>query len=277
MGSKIIVDSCCDLTPELREKMNAVVVPLSITLEEKVFVDDDSLDLPGFMEEMKNCTGRIGSAAPSPMLFKEAFEGADTAYGVTLSSNLSASYSNAMLGKTLAEEDSGTDVHVFDSKSATAGEVLVALEIKKMIDQGCHKSGIVTTIEEFIRQMKTYFVLDNIDNLLKNGRLNKVVGKIICLLGIKPLMGSDGDGNISLFGTVKGPKQIVERLAGLIEKSLRDTRGRNLVITHCNNPSLAARLREAIEKRYSFKEIFVLPTKGLSSVYANVGGIVIAY
>ena len=276
MKTQIVVDSCCDLTPELEESLGAKTVPLTIMLGDESIIDDETLDLPEFMEKMHACTGKIGTAAPSPALYQEAFMGADASYAVTLSSNLSASYANAMLGKELAEGE-GADVHVFDSKSAAAGEVLVAMELGKMIDAGCQKPNIIASIEDFIKQMKTYFVLDNIDNLLKSGRLNKIVGRIICLLGIKPLMGSDGDGNIALVGPVRGAAQIVERLAGLVEKTLKDTRDRLMVITHCENPSLAERLREAVEKRYDFRDILVLPTKGISSLYANTGGIVMAY
>ena len=277
MGYKIVVDSCCDLTPELKEKLDATVIPLTILLGDKSIVDDETLCLPEMMEEMKACVDRIGSAAPSPELYKEAFQGERTTFAVTLSSNLSCSYAGAVLGKVLAEEEHEADVHIFDSKSASAGELLIAMEIREMIDAGCQKSKIIASVEEFIHNMKTYFVLNNIDNLLKNGRLNKVVGRIICLLGIKPLMGSDGEGNIALFGQVRGFAQVVEKLAGLIEKSGRDTRNKNIVISHCDNPSLAERLRGVIEKRYAFKEIFVVPTGGLSSIYANIGGIVMAF
>lgn len=276
MDYKIIADSCCDMTPELKQRLGVVTVPLTMTLGEKCFVDDETLDLPLFMEEMKNCTDRIGSAAPSPMLYKEAFQGAHTSFAVTLSSHLSASYANAMLGKTMAEEE-GADVHVFDSKSASAGEVLVVLKIRRMIDDGIHKAKIITAVESFIQEMKTYFVLDNIDNLLKNGRLNKIVGKLIFLLNIKPVMGADKDGHIALYDHARGQNQIIRKLADTIEKSGRHTEGESLVITHCQNPGLAERLREAIQNRYHFKEILIVPTRGLSSTYANAGGVVMAF
>lgn len=276
MDYRIIADSCCDMTPELRERLGAVTVPLTMLLGEKGFVDDESLDLPAFMAEMKSCTDKIGSAAPSPMLYRDAFQGAHVSLAVTLSSKLSCSYDNAMLGKAMAEEQ-GADVHVFDSKSASAGEVLVVLKLREMIDAGFHKDRIIVSIESFIQGMKTYFVLDDIDNLLKNGRLNKVVGKLIFLLNIKPVMGADKDGHISLHDQARGQKQIIRKLADTIEKSGKHTEGQSMVITHCQNPGLAQRLKEAIQNRYHFKEILILPTGGLSSTYANVGGVVMAF
>jgi DegV family protein with EDD domain len=182
-----------------------------------------------------------------------------------------------MLGKQLAEEETGCSVHVFDSKSASAGETLITLKLFQLIGQGIHRSKIIMQIEAFINEMKTYFVLESIDNLVKNGRLNKIAGKIVSALNIKPLLGSDGDGNISFFSYSRGEKQTISKLSDTIEKSGRNTEGEMMVITHCKNPGLAEKLKEAISLRYRFKDIFVVPTAGLSSMYANVKGIIMAF
>ncbi len=276
MDYRIITDSCCDLTPELIKETGAITVPLTMTLGEKSFIDDENLDLPQFMKEMKDCTERIGSASPSPSLYKNAFQGLFTSFAVTLSSNLSGSYASAMLGKALAEEE-GADVHVFNSKCASAGETLIVLKIHKMINEGFQKSKIISSIENFINEMKIYFVLDNIDNLVKNGRLNKITGKLISVLNIKPIMGVDGEGNITLHSHARGQNQIIEKMADTIEKSGRSTEQETMVITHCNNPGLAEKLMNAVKSRYHFREILIIPTRGLSSMYANDKGIVMAF
>lgn len=276
MEYKIIADSCCDLTPQLKQQLGVTTVPLTLILGDTAFVDDDTLDLVDYMDKMKNYSGKIGSACPSPGMYKDTFVGNHVSFAVTLSSNLSGSYASANMGKTLAEEE-GADVHVFDSKSASAGQLLLAVKIRKMIDAGMHKSKIITSIESFIQEMKTYFVLDNLDNLVKNGRMNKIAGKLISVLHIKPIMGSDGDGNIALYSHARGQKQIVEKLLHFIEKSGRSTDGESMVITHCNNSGLADMLLSAIRTRFHFNEILVVPTRGLSSMYANDKGIVMAF
>ena len=278
MDIKIIVDSCCDLTPELSEKLGAVTVPLTLTLGDDVFVDNETLDLSDYMEKMKAYTGRIGSSFPSATLFKEAFLNAKNSFAVTLSGNLSGCYGSAMLGKTMAEEeDADASVYVFDSKSACAGETLIALKIWKLLDEQRDKQSIISSIENFIKRMKTYFVLENIDTLVKNGRVNKITGKIISVLNIKPIMGSDGDGNIALFSHARGQKQIIEKLTDTIEKSGIKTNGETMVISHCNNIGLAEKLKNAIDRRYHFNEILIVPTNGLSSMYSNDKGVIIAF
>ncbi len=125
--------------------------------------------------------------------------------------------------------------------------------------------------------MKTFFVLERYDNLQKNGRLNKLSGKIAHLLNIKLIMGADGEGSIALFDKPRGTAKMIEKLLSYIEKSGKDTAGENIVIAHCNNPALAERLADAIKNRFRFADIHVVPTGGVSSLYADEKGIIMAF
>lgn len=274
---KIIVDSCCDMTPQLKERLDVESIPLTMSLGENEFTDNDALDLDRFMAEMEACTEKVGSASPSPFLYQEAMESARDSFVVTLSSRLSGSYASAVAGKTLAEENGKADTYIFDSKSASAGEVLIAVKIRELLLKGTPRQHIIQAIDHFIENMKTYFVLERYDNLQKNGRLNRIAGKLISVLNIKLVMGSDGSGNIALFAKLRGINQMIEKLLSLIEGSGRKTDGENLVISHCNNPGVAKLLEAAIKQKYHFKEIFVVPTGGISSLYADDGGIVMAF
>jgi len=277
MDYQIIVDSCCDLTPELKEQLGAVSIPMTLRLGQKEFVDDENLDLPEFMTEMMACTEHASSASPPPMSFKEAIEAAERSFIVTISSQLSGSYANAELGKAMAEEDGFVDVHVFDSKSASAGETLVAIKLREMLANGIPKDQIIKTINTFIENMKTYFVLERYENLIKNGRLNKITGKIVNILNIKLIMGSDGNGSIILHAKPRGTTQMLEKLNMLIKSSNRPTNGERLIICHCNNLPLAQQLSASITKLFNFKEIIIIPTRGAISLYADDKGIVMAF
>ena len=278
MDYKIVVDSGCDMTPQLAERLGVTsVVPMTMILGSKEYVDDETLNLPGFMADMKACTERVSSAAPSPFAFMEAIGSAINSFVVTISSQLSASYENAQLGKELAKENGAANVHVFDTKSASAGEVLVAVKLRELLSNGIPKDQIVSLVNHFIDNMKTYFVLERHDNLIKNGRLNKITGRIVQTLNIKLILGSDGNGNIALFEKPRGTEQMLDRIVSLIRKSNRPTSGENMVICHCNNLPLATRVSGVIRGQFDFKEIFVIPTRGLISLYADDRGIVMAF
>ena len=277
MEYKIIVDSSCDLTPQLMERLNVTSIPMTMRLGQKEFVDDDDLDLPGFMSEMKACTESVSSASPPPYSFMEAIESSQHSYVVTISRQLSGSYEAAELGKALAEENGLADTHVFDSKSASAGEVLIAVKLREFLSNGISKEQVIKSINSFIDNMKTYFVLERHDNLVKNGRLNKVTGRIINALNIKLIMGADGNGNIALFAKPRGTKQMIEKLLSYIRNSGKQTNGESMVICHCNNLSLANQISNTIKQHFNFKEIFIIPTKGVISLYADDKGIVMAF
>lgn len=276
-SDKIIVDSCCDLTAAMRREMNVETVPLTMMLGDAEYVDDESLDLPGFMRAMKACKKKVGSASPPPILYQEAVQNAGGEYIITLSGRLSGSYSAAVLGNRQAEEESGRAAHVFDSKSASAGETLIAIKLYELLKEGLPKTRVVQRMHSFIDGMKTYFVLENYDNLQKNGRLGRITGSLIHMLGIKLIMGADGEGNIALYEKVRGMKRALGNLVELVEKSGKAPEGENLVIAHNGNPESVGELAAAIRERYDFKGVYVVPTGGLSSLYTDDKGIVMAF
>jgi len=278
MDYKIIVDSCCDMTRELAKRLGITsVIPLTMRLGQKEFVDDETLDLPGFVSEMKACKDPVSTAAPTPLAFMEAIESTIRSFVVTVSSQLSATYTNAELGKAMAEENGKSDVHVFDSKSASAGEVLIAIKIRELLSKGLSREQVVKSINSFIDNMKTYFVLERYENLVKNGRLNKVAGRIVNILNFKMIMGSDGNGSIMLHAKPRGTKQMLEKMISLIGNSNKPTTGESVVICHSNNLPLAQQLSGLIKRQFDFKEIFVIPTRGAISLYADDKGIVMAF
>jgi DegV family protein with EDD domain len=271
---QIIADSCCDMSEELKSRLGILTIPFAMDLGEDKYRDDESLDLPKFKEAMSRWHGRIGSAAPSPHGFYEALKATGAKFCLTISGKLSASNENARLAAELLETD---EVHIFDSLSASAGETLAAVKLRQLIDAKLSKLDIIARLEEFIKGMKTYFVLESVDNLLKNGRLNRITGTLTSLLHIKPLLGSDGHGQIKLFGQARGRKQIIEKLIATISHSGRKTSGENLVISHCDNLDLAEALAARARELHDFAEILIVPTGGLSSVYADKNGVILAY
>ncbi|MDR1913755.1 MAG: DegV family protein [Clostridiales bacterium] len=277
MDYKIIVDSSCDLTDEQRELYGIISVPFTMRLGEKEFLDDEGLDYDNYMCEMKLTTQKVGSAAPSPHEFQKAMEVAKNSYVVTISGQLSASYQNAMIAKTHVEETGTARAHVFDSKSASAAEHLTALKIYELMQKKASREQIISTVQQFIDNMKTYFVLERYDNLYKNGRLNKIAGKLLEIINVKLVMGTDGNGNIAHHANARNIKHMIDILLSYIGKSGRKTEEENIVISHCDNLDLAERFSNAVRKMYTFKNIIIVHTGGLSSLYADHKGIVLAF
>ena len=278
----ILADSCCDLSPELLKKTQAKIAPLTITIDDTHYVDDGTVDIPPYLAARKASKNPVRSACPSPDLYAEDIKAADDdCFIITLSSKLSGSHNAAVLGVQLAEEDMPEKkVHVFDSESASAGETYLALMIHDLIAAGKSFEQIVETVEEKIRSMHTLFVLDSLDNLVKNGRISKTVALLANVLSIRLLMSDDGHGSIKNISKARGIKGA---LTQMVETCRKHTEGlaaasQRLVISYCNCPERARQVRDMIrEKCPAIGEIVMTPTSALSSMYANDGGVVIAY
>lgn len=278
----ILADSCCDLSPELLKKTQAKIAPLTITIDDTHYVDDGTVDIPPYLAAMKASKNPVRSACPSPDLYAEDIRATDgDCFIVTLSAKLSGSHNAASLGVQLAQEDMPEKkVHVFDSESASAGETYIALMIHDLITAGKSFEQIVELVEEKIRSMHTLFVLDSLDNLVKNGRISRTVALLANVLSIRLLMSDDGHGAIKNISKARGIKGA---LGQMVETCRKHTEGlaaasQRLVISYCNCPERARQVRDMIrEKCPAIGEIILTPTSALSSMYANDGGIVIAY
>lgn len=278
----ILADSCCDLSPELLKKTQAKIAPLTITIDDTHYVDDGTVDIPPYLAAMKASKNPVRSACPSPDLYAEDIRATEgDCFIVTLSAKLSGSHNAASLGVQLVQEDMPEKkVHVFDSESASAGETYIALMIHDLIAAGKSFEQIVELVEEKIRSMHTLFVLDSLDNLVKNGRISKTVALLANVLSIRLLMSDDGHGAIKNISKARGIKGA---LGQMVETCRKHTEGlaaasQRLVISYCNCPERARQVRDMIrEKCPAIGEIILTPTSALSSMYANDGGIVIAY
>ena len=278
MSFKIIVDSCCDLTPaQLREEC-FVKVPLTIRVGGHTIVDDDTFDQGELLWRMKESETAPQSACPSPMQYLEAFDcGADDLYVVTLSALLSGSHNAAAQARSIWLEDHpGANVHIFNSCSASAGEVLVALKIQELAQSGMDFTTVVDQVSRYINEMQTYFVLETLDNLRKAGRLSRVQSLVTSTLRIKLLMGATPEGEICKKGQAMSVKQALNKMVALMADDLKHV-GKRLSIVHCNCLERAFYVKELAMKQCRFDEILVSDTGGISTMYANDGGIVVAY
>lgn len=280
MKFKILADSCCDLNEELKKKLKISLVPFKIDVDDKSFIDDENLDTNKLIEAMKASPNPIKTSCPSPGDYLERYRDADVdnIYVITISKNLSGSYNSAVLAKNILEKDEPHKrVHVFDPKSASVGETLVALKIHELIEEKFSHSEIVEKVEKYIKEMKTFFILESLDNLIKNGRISKTKGLIANVLNLKPIMGSDGDGNIELVESVRGTKKAFKRLVELIGEKGEKLEEKVLAISHANALEKALELKEEIKQRYNFKDIILVKQAGLSTAYANEGGIILVF
>lgn len=278
MSYKIIIDSCGEFPAEWKEDERFESVPLILNVGGETVIDDESFDQASFLRKVAASPECPKSACPSPERYMKAYDcDAEHIYAVTLSSELSGSYNSAVLGKSLIlEEHPEKKVHVFNSRSASVGETLIGMKIQECEETGCSFEETIKKVEAYIAQQNTFFVLDDLETLRKNGRLSRVKSLVASALKIKPVMGSTDEGTICQLDQARGiNKALVKMVQHIVEKT-DSSESRVLAISHCNCAERAELLKNALQEKMNVRKVVVLDTSGVSTMYANDGGVIVA-
>lgn len=277
MSYKVIVDSCGEFTPEMNADERFQHVSLGIQIEDTHLTDDESLDQKELLKRIAESTQCAKSSCPSPEKYMESYHcEAERIYVVTLSSELSGSYNSAVLGKNLYEEEYGEkDIYVFNSRSASVGETLIACKIQECEEAGMDFETVIQNVEQYIETQHTYFVLENLDTLRKNGRLTGIKSLVAGALNIKPVMGSTSEGTICQLDKARGMKKALVKMADCMAADVTNAGEKILAIAHCNCEERALEVQRILKERFAVKSSFIVDTSGISTVYANDGGIIV--
>lgn len=273
---KIVVDSCCELPMEYHQDKQYEIVPLGLEVEDELIMDDESFDQAYFLSRVAASSKCPKSFCPSPENYMEAYRtDAENVFVFTLSSKLSGSYNSAELGKKLYIEKYGRkNIFVCDSESASCGETQQALLAAKWSKQGLAFEEICKKLTDFRDHMKTYFVLDNLETLRKNGRLSRVKALVASTLSIKPVMGST-KGEIIQLSQAIGIKKGLAKMAETVAREAVNPESKTLMITHCNCLERAESVKRMILDKIKVQGVLVMDTRGVSSMYANDGGVIV--
>ena len=277
MNYKIIVDSCGELTEEMKASGRYETASLEIELQGKHIVDDETFDQAEFLKLVAESPECPKSSCPSPERYMEAYHcDAEHIYAVTLSAELSGSYNSAVLGRNLYEEEYGEKkIHIFNSRSASVGETLIALKAAECEEKGMSFEETVETVEAYIEEQHTYFVLETLDTLRKNGRLTGLKSVMATALNIKPVMGATPEGTICQLGQARGIKKALVKMVEQVAEDVENSKDKILAIAHCNCRDRAEAVKNMILEKINVKDVIILDTAGISSMYAADGGVIV--
>lgn len=280
MRYKIIGDSCCDISKSNEVYGKVQHIPLTLSLEGKEYIDDETFDQKAFINHVAASKDYARSACPSPQSYMNAYEGDyDSVFVVTLSGNLSGSYNSAMTAVNMYYEEypnDGKKIHVFDSCSASCGEGNIAQKIYELAEQGLSHEEIVEQVNAYSLEMKTYFVIETLEPLRKNGRLSNLKAIVASVLNIKPVMGATDEGLIIQLGQARGMERSLKKMIEYIVENTKNIEEKVLAISHVNCIERAMWVKDEILKLAKFKDITIADTAGVATLYANDGGIIVA-
>lgn len=278
MTWKIVADSGCDFREleNLASGAEFVSVPLTIQIGSEVYVDDSGLDIDKMMENMYASSAATTSACPSPDAYAKAYEGAQNILVFTITGGLSGSFNSARVAKEMfLEENPNVNIHIVDSLSAGGHLDLLVAYAGTLVGKGLSFEEVVQEMTAYQAKTRLVFVLAKVDNLVKNGRLSKLLGKVVGLLNIRMVGENSSEGKLELLQKPRGQKKAV---AAVLEEMLKaGYQGGKAIIAHRNNEKICDQIREAIAAKFPEAAIETVKTGGLCSFYAEEGGILMGY
>jgi DegV family protein with EDD domain len=180
-----------------------------------------------------------------------------------------------MVAKDMYEEEhENARIHIFDSKSAAAGQHLIYEKIMEYVNAGDSFEEVVKKVETFRDEMFTIFVLDDLETFKKNGRLKGIKALVATAMNVKPVLVGD-DGDIKQIDQSIGVEHAVNRMLYIIEKKGFD-KNRKVRITQCASRELCVKVARVLTEKFGFTDVKILNAGGLSTTYENPGGVIVA-
>lgn len=278
---KILLDSGCDIAKEEAEQYGFGVVPLIITDGEQQWTDYDGIDILAYQEHLRSCSSIPTTAQPSPQTFLERYESlvdqADHILVITMSVGGSGTFYSAVMAKEMFEDkhpDHRCRIWVHDSWSCSMVEVMQAKAAHRMALDGKTMGDILVALEEMKRRSSSYYLVNNIDFLIKGGRVGNLKGAMVSALNIKPII-SIVNGYGSNHAIAMGYSKGLSKLAHYFVSEADETTA--LYLTHCGAENEAKELAERIRKTFPNLSVQINRMWGTMSTQAGPGTIGMFY
>jgi DegV family protein with EDD domain len=272
---QLVTDSSADLPKELLEEYNIHVVPLTITIDGKDYLEGIDLTPEEFHAKLNNARELPKTSQPSPGAFADLFKTLGNKGPIlclTISSGLSGTYQSACI----AREISGEDVTVFDTLAGSLAHGLQLIAARKLADEGLSIDKIVEFLIEYSKHSNILVLLDTLENIVKGGRLSKLQGSIAKVLDIKVIL-HNVEGKVEILEKVRGKKRFLKRAIEIIGERKSDFSDTVFGITHIDNLQDAEFLRDEIIKKYKPKDVIINYMGATMGTYAGKGGMIVSF
>lgn len=277
MKWKIVTDTGSNIfeIENLPEDTSFERVPMLLYLDDEELRDTPDIDRTNLIEQMKN-SAKVGSACPAPGVYAEKFDGAENVIAFTITGTLSGSYGSALSGRDLIlEENPNKNIFILDSKS-TAGEVdLLIRKAVELIHEGKEFNELVEDLKNYHKKTRVAYMFKSIENLVKNGRVNKFIGTVVDRLNIRVIGIRSDEGTIEMTSRARGEKRAIK----VFIKDIIDSgfNGRIMEIAHVNNEPLAEKIANIMIEKFPEVNVKIRTTSGLCTMYTEDGGITVGY
>jgi len=276
----IVTDSIANLTRELVEQYNIMIVPISICFRDQVYRDWVDITPTEAYELFLQDPERFTTSPASPGHYLEAYHEASNQTSdilcVTLSSKLSTGYDMACVAKEQAKTElPQASIEVLDSQTVTAAQGFVALAAARAAAEEKALAEVVKVAKEMRDRVTFIILLDTIRHVYRTGRIPKVAAQVGSVLKIKPILTSSS-GLVRFAGAVRSREHGINRILQM----MRDKVGQGLVhvaVMHAYAQDEAERLKERISSEFNCAELWLTEFSPVMGYATGTGTLGFAY
>jgi len=250
MKVAVMTDSTAYIPADVREKHGIHMVPLSVVFEDESFREELDITTEEFYQKMKESKNLPKTSQPSvgdvAKKFEELSKEYDAVISVHLSSGISGTYQAVVSAGEMVED---IEVHPYDSEISCMAQGFYALEAAELAKAGKTPEEIIKRLDEMKRSVRAYFMVDDLTNLQRGGRLSSTQAMVGGLLQIKPVL-HFVDKVIVPFEKIRTRKKAINRIMGLLEEEAAKGHDLRVVFIHGNDKDSAAELEKEFLEKY---------------------------
>jgi DegV family protein with EDD domain len=277
MTIQIVTDSGSDLPPALAKQHGITVVPLQVLIGGQTYQDGVDLTPGEFYQKLREHRELPKTSQPTPHDLLTAYKAA-LARGPVVAIHVSGALSGTFQTATMVARDLSEQIHIFNSRTGSAAQTMLALEAAEMAQAGAEVPEILRRLEQRRAVSHTFMLLNTLENAVKGGRVSPLAGMAANLLGIKAIVAVTDAGTVVSAEKVRGRAKAIDRLLELgAEHGGDDWSQRRVAVAHCACPEEAEAFAARVRERYQPRDILLMEVGATIGTYAAEGGLLFSF
>lgn len=257
MKTAILTDSTAYIPKELRETHDIYMIPLSVNFGMETYQEEVDITAEQFFKKVSEVQEFPTTSQPPVGLFVELFERLakeyDAVISIHLSSGISGTYNGAVAAGDMVDH---IVVYPFDSEISCMPQGFYVLEAAALAKEGKTPADILARLEEMKQSVRAYFIVDDLSNLQRGGRLSGAQALIGSLLQVKPILHFENK-VIVPFEKIRTRKKALNRVYELFHEDADKQIPMKAVVIHANRPDEAEKMKLELEGKYPHVEFFI--------------------
>lgn len=255
---KIICDTMCDTPKEIIEKYDIEVIPLTIIIDDKEYLDGIDITHEQFYQVLRSSDNLPKTSQITYMRFRETFEkytskGEDVLY-IGGSSSASGTFQSSVMASNDIEGDA--KVYTFDTHSLSSCAGLFVIKACEFREAGMDIESIINELEKLKGTETAFFSVDDLEHLRKGGRISSVKATLGAMLNIKPIL-TITDGLVSQHSQIRGKKHMVSTLVKCTNELIDSIEDKIVILACCDNKDELEQLKAKVLELGTPKAIYV--------------------